>query len=78
MYMKLQLLISAIAFSLLTGCASKSSVSQLRADLDDTRQISEQALATAKEAKQIASEADERSRRSEEVLNRGFKRSMYK
>jgi hypothetical protein len=60
------------------GCASRSSVEELRADLDMTRQTSEEALATAREAKQVASEADARSKRTEEVLNRSFKRSMYK
>ena len=64
--------------TLVASCATKSSVKRVQASLDDTQAIAEEALATAREAKQLASEADARSKRTEEVLNRGFKRSMYK
>ena len=67
-----------LCLSLVVGCATKGSVRRVRASVDDTQAIAEEALATAREAKQLASEADSRSKRTEEVLNRGFKRSMYK
>ena len=64
------------------GCASQSDVraakEEVMRDVSDANRTAEEALAMAREAKQMAQEANSRSQRSEEMLNRGFKRSMYK
>ena len=67
-----------LAVLLITGCASNGDLARVRSEAQEARSVAEQALETAQEAKQMAQEADARSRRSEEMLNRGFKRSMYK
>lgn len=67
------------------GCATKGDVQQASQETQTARQIAESAQQTANEALEIANEAkalaadsDERSRRTEESINRMFQRSMYK
>ncbi len=63
-----------------TGCsyAKKAELDALRADLNRVERTSDQALNTANEARDTAGEANERSLRLEEMMNRSFKKSMYK
>lgn len=66
------MLISVFALSAVgCNCVKKSEFDALKAEVDQNRRISEQALATAQDAKA-------QSQRLEEAVNRGFKRSMYK
>jgi outer membrane murein-binding lipoprotein Lpp len=67
-----------LSVGLLTGCASNGELGRVRSEAQEARSVAEQALETAQEAKQIAEEADSRAMKSEEMLNRSFKRSMYK
>jgi murein lipoprotein len=64
------------------GCASTSDVRIAKNEaLDaaaDANRKADEALSMAREARRLAQEADARSARSEEMLNRGFKRAMYK
>ena len=69
------LCLSAAACS---DCATKAELNALKADLQATKQTADQALVTAKDAKQIAENADARSMKAEEAVSRGFKKSMYK
>ena len=54
-----------------TGCATNSALSKVRDEAKDAHRISEQALTTAQEA-------NARSIRTEEMVNRGFRHSMKK
>ena len=81
--MKLTRLVCVLVASFVcVGCASQSDVraakEEVMRDVTDANRTAEEALAMAREAKQLAQEANSRSQRSEEMLNRGFKRSMYK
>ncbi len=58
----------AISFS---GCATNSSVAKVKDEARDAHRIAEQALTTAQEA-------NNRSIRTEEMVNRGFRHSMRK
>ncbi len=64
------------------GCATSSDVRIAKNEaLDAAAEASrkaDEALVMAREARRLAQEADSRSARSEEMLNRGFKRAMYK
>lgn len=60
------------------GCASNSELAKVRSEAELARQTADQALRTAEDAKQTAQDADMKASRAEEMLNRGFKRSMYK
>ncbi len=67
------------------GCATRSDVQQASQETQTARQIAEsaqqtanEALEAANEAKALAADSDERSRRTEESINRMFQRSMYK
>jgi hypothetical protein len=53
------------------GCASKSSVTKVRDEARDAHRIAEQALSTAQEA-------NNRSIRTEEMVDRSFRHSMRK
>lgn len=72
----------AVAFVSCVGCASQSDVrvakEEVMRDVQDANRTAEEALAAAREARQLAQEANSRAQRTEEMLNRGFKRSMYK
>ncbi len=65
--------VTLIAAMNVTGCSYAS-----KADLEKTQRVSDQALNTANEARDIAQEANDRSKRLEEMMNRSFKKSMYK
>lgn len=67
-----------VGVSLLSGCASTSSVKELEREVNDMRVTVTRAADDAAEAKRIASEADARAVRTEEMVNRGFQRSMRK
>ena len=71
-----------VAMIACVGCASQSDVraakEEVMRDVNDANRTSEEALAAAREARQLAQEANARAQRTEEMLNRGFKRSMYK
>lgn len=54
-----------------SGCASRSSVAKAREEARDAHRIAEQALSTAQEA-------NNRSIRTEEMVNRSFRHSMRK
>lgn len=54
-----------------TGCASTGSVSKVRDEARDAHRIAEQALSTAQEA-------NNRSIRTEEMVDRSFRHSMRK
>jgi len=54
-----------------SGCASHSEVTTIRNDLNETRRTADRALT-------LAEEANRRSERNEEMINRSFKHSMRK
>jgi hypothetical protein len=54
-----------------SGCATKSSVTKAKDEARDAHRIAEQALTTAQEA-------NNRSIRTEEMVNRSFRHSMRK
>lgn len=54
-----------------SGCATRSEVATIRTDMIETRRTADRALA-------VAEEANRRSERTEEMLNRGFRHSMRK
>lgn len=62
------LLLTAVVAS---GCATKSSVAKAKDEARDAHRIAEQALTTAQEA-------NNRSIRTEEMVNRSFRHSMRK
>jgi hypothetical protein len=62
------LLLTAV---LVSGCATKSSVAKAKDEARDAHRIAEQALTTAQEA-------NNRSIRTEEMVNRSFRHSMRK
>ena len=60
------------------SCAKKSELDAVRAELNSTKKIAEQALNTANEAQQSAQSAETRAKQANEAVSRGFKKSMYK
>lgn len=58
------------AFSV-SGCATRSSVTKAQDEARDAHRVAEQALSTAQEA-------NNRSIRTEEMVNRSFRHSMRK
>jgi hypothetical protein len=54
-----------------TGCATRSEVATIRTDVMEVRRTADRAL-------NLAEEANRRSERTEEMVNRGFKHSMRK
>jgi outer membrane PBP1 activator LpoA protein len=75
---KVQVLAMVVCAMVVTGCATTSEVQVARDSATMANERAEEALRVAQEAKRMAQEADMRASRSEEMLNRGFKRSMYK
>lgn len=76
MYSKL--LCIAVTSLLMTGCATNASVRKVHDEAEYAKQTAEHALSVANEAKQTALAADDRSKKTEEALNRGFKKAMRK
>ena len=62
----------------LSGCASSSRVTEVRAEAADAQRTADLALSSAQQALNTAREANDRSYRTEEMLDRGFRRSMRK
>lgn len=64
----------------LSACStvSREEFDKLSADLQNTKQTADQALDNSSQARDLAKDAQARAARSEEAVNRGFKRSMYK
>ena len=62
----------------LMGCASTGDIKRLDGDIASLRSQVEMAQQDAEAARRSADEANTRSKMTEEMLNRGFKRSMYK
>jgi hypothetical protein len=54
-----------------TGCATRSEVATIRTDVMEARRAADRALT-------VAEEANRRSERTEEMLNRSYKHSMRK
>lgn len=79
-------MIQALALSfgvcIVTGCATTGDVRMAKEEAitaaTEADRKADEALREAREAKRIAQSAEGRADRSEEMLNRGFKRSMYK
>jgi hypothetical protein len=79
LHMRRGLLLSSCVFgALLSGCATNSAVRVVRDQVEEVEQKAEEALSEARAAKRLAQEANDRSMRTEEMMNRSFKRSMYK
>lgn len=75
----------ALLCSVAAGCATSGDVNQVYEETQAAREAAEEAkaaaaaaLAAAEEARTAAAEADARSQRTEESINRMFQRSMYK
>lgn len=75
-----QLIVALGLTGLVAGCScvKKEELDAVRAEAQESRRIAEQALNTANESRQSASDADARSKKVEEATNRSFKKSMYK
>jgi hypothetical protein len=77
-----QVIALALAVSVVTGCATNGDVRVAKEEAinaaTEADRKADEALREAREAKRIAQNAEGRADRSEEMLNRGFKRSMYK
>jgi len=73
MRLKSLLSISLLTFGAVsaTGCATNGALSKVREEAHDAHRIAEQALTTAQEA-------NTRSIRTEEMVNRDFRHSMRK
>jgi hypothetical protein len=71
-----------LSFCVATGCATNGDVRVAKEEAitaaTEADRKADEALREAREAKRIAQNAEGRADRSEEMLNRGFKRSMYK
>jgi murein lipoprotein len=74
----LSMLLLTTGAALFCGCATHSDVRKAQNDATNAQRTADQALTTAQQAKSMAQEANDRSYRAEEMLNRGFKRSMRK
>jgi len=61
----------AILSTVASGCATRSEVATVRTEAMEARRTADRALT-------IAEDANRRSERSEEMLNRGFRQSMRK
>ena len=62
----------------ISGCATKSDVRVVHDQVEEVERKADEALSEARAAKRLAQEANERSMQTEEMVNRSFKRSMYK
>lgn len=72
MIRSLFLFLPLVVLSIVTsGCATRSEVATVRTEVMEARRTADRALT-------IAEEANRRSERSEEMLNRGFRHSMRK
>ncbi len=62
------------------GCsyATKDELSSVRAELQDVKRVSENALVSANDAQRIAEGANAKAGQTQEALNRSFRKSMVK
>jgi hypothetical protein len=60
------------------SCAKKEEVSALKAQVSRLRETTEQSLNVANEARQIAEDSKSRSLRTEQAMNRTYKKSLQK
>jgi hypothetical protein len=72
------LLALTTAAVLFCGCATHSDIHKVQTDVANAQRTADQALVAAQQAKSMAQEANDRSYRTEEMLDRSFKRSMRK
>lgn len=61
-----------------SGCATTGDVSSVNYRVDKIERQLDEVLAEARAARIQAEDANTRAKRTEEMLNRSFKRSMYK
>ena len=73
-----QLLTVFVSVAVLTGCATRSSVRAARDEASQAQATAARALNEADAARSKAAAAEARSERTEEMLNRVFKKSMRK
>ena len=76
--MKKAIVFAALAVGAFTGCATNGDIKRLDADLAAVRMEAQDAKRIAEEARRSADEANTRSKATEEMINRSFKKSMYK
>jgi hypothetical protein len=67
----LRYLVGAVFATTSMGCATNSELAKVRTEVHDAQRTADQALSTAHEA-------NARSQRTEEMLNRSYKHSMRK
>ncbi len=79
---KIQTIALVVGLFVVSGCATNGDVRIAKEEAitaaTEADRKADEALREAREAKRIAQNAEGRADRSEEMLNRGFKRSMYK
>ena len=76
---KIRRILGLLVFLILfAGCATTSEVKMIKEETRNAQYTSEQALKVARESNRIAEEANSRSLRNEEMINRSFKKSMKK
>ena len=63
---------------LCSGCAATRDMRAVNHRVDKLERQLDEAIAEARAAREGVQEANARARRTEEMLNRSFKRSMYK
>jgi len=68
----------AMVASVSMGCATTGDVQIARDEAREASRKADEALEAAREVRRVAQDAETRAARSEEMLNRSFKRSMYK
>ena len=73
-----QLFAACIGVALLAGCATRSDLRAAQDEATQAHATANRALNSADAARSRADAADARSQRTEEMLNRVFKKSMRK
>lgn len=73
-----RLLLAAALAVPFTGCATRGDVREIRTELAAIRADVQAARMDAQAARTAATEANTRSKTTEEMVNRGFRKSMYK
>ncbi len=76
--MRKGLLAIAIIATACMGCATPGDVQIARDEAREASRKADEAVEAARDARRVAQDAEARAARSEEMLNRSFKRSMYK
>jgi hypothetical protein len=72
----------ALFLGVISGCASTGDLKEVRREAlaasEEANRKAEDAMQTAEDAKRLAEDANMKAERNEEMLNRGFRKSMYK